>query len=621
MTRHRPEESSDDLPPAPLTRQTLRQAGRLLRYLGPYRLKFAAALVCLFAGSLAGLAFPYVAGDLVDVALGRQGHDKGPWYGTVDRVTLVLVGVLALQAAFAFLRALWFAEVGERSLADLRRDTFARLVRLPMTFHGQRRVGELASRIAADLAYIQGTLVESIPHFLRQSTILAGGVALIALTSPRLTLVMLASLPALVIVAVLFGNLIARLAREGSDRLAESNVVVEESLQNIATVKAFGNEAFEQERYRRGLDSYLQVVLRAARYRGAFISFIVFALFGALVLVLWYGARLVVAGQLSAGELTRFMLYTVYVAGAVGSFAELYSDIRRTLGATQRVRELLEQTPEATEAHAARPRWRGDVVFEDVSFRYPSRKDVEVLCGVSLEVRAGQRVALVGPSGAGKSTLVNLLLRFYEPDAGRILIDGRDARDYDLHALRAQLAVVPQDVVLFGGTLAENIAYGRPGASQAEIEAAARQANAHEFIGAFPEGYETRVGERGVQLSGGQRQRVAIARALLRDPAILVLDEATSSLDAESESLVLQALDRLMQGRTCLVIAHRLSTVRSADRIFVIKDGRTVEAGTHDELMARPEGVYRTLSRLQLEPGADRPRRDEETEYIYSPGR
>jgi ATP-binding cassette subfamily B protein len=604
MTRQHEESSSDDVPPAPLNRQTLRQAGQLLRYLKPYRLKFAAALVCLFAGSLAGLAFPYVAGNLVDAALqGRAPAAAGRWYGGIDRVALVLVGVLALQAGFAFLRALWFLEVGERSLADLRRDTFARLVRLPLAFHHQRRVGELTSRIAADLGHIQGTLVESVPHFLRESAILVGGVALIALTSPRLTLVMLASLPVLVVLAVVFGNVIDRLSRAAQDRLAESNVVVEESLQNIAVVKAFGNEAFEQERYRRGLDAYLRVVLRSARYYGAFIAFIVFALFGALVLVLWYGARLVVAEQLSVGELTRFMLYTIYVAGAVGSFAEFYSDIRRTLGATGRVRELLEQTPEEVQrAEAALPRLRGEVAFEEVNFRYPSRKEVEVLRGVSLQARAGQRIALVGPSGAGKSTLVNLLLRFYEPDAGRVLIDGRDARDYDLHALRAQLAVVPQDVVLFGGTLAENIAYGRPGAPQAEIEEAARQANAHDFISAFPEGYETRVGERGVQLSGGQRQRVAIARALLRDPAILVLDEATSSLDAASESLVLQALERLMQGRTCLVIAHRLSTVRGADRIFVIEEGRTVEAGTHDELLARPDGVYRTLSLLQLEP-------------------
>jgi ATP-binding cassette subfamily B protein len=600
MARHRrPREEEDDLPKAPLSLATLREAWQLGRYLLPYRAKFAAALVALFLGSLMGLAFPYLAGMLVNSALRRP--SLVPWQPDVDGIALALLAVLALQAAFAFLRAWWFAEVGERSLADLRRDTFARLVRLPMAFHSQRRVGELSSRIAADLSQIQSTLVDAIPQLLRQSTILVGGVVLITLLSARLTGVMLATLPGLVILAVLFGSRIRRLSKEAQDRLAESNVVVEESLQNVASVKAFANEPFEEGRYRQGLDRFLAVVLREARYQGAFIAFIVFALFGAIVLVVWYGARLVVAERMQPGELTSFMLYTLYVAGAVGSFAELYAQVQRALGATQRVRELLREAPEpAGEAGPAGPRLRGDVAFEDVHFRYPSRPEVEVLRGVSLAASPGQRVALVGPSGAGKSTLVNLLLRFYEPDAGRVRVDGRDARDYDLHQLRGQMAVVPQEVLLFGGTIAENIAYGRPGAAPAEVEAAARQANAHDFIAAFPEGYQTRVGERGVQLSGGQRQRVAIARAILRDPAILILDEATSSLDSESEGLVLQALERLMQGRTSLVIAHRLSTVRTADRIYVIKDGRTVEAGTHDELSARPDGVYRTLSQLQF---------------------
>jgi ATP-binding cassette subfamily B protein len=602
MPRHRREEDENDSPKVPITRDALRQAWQLARYLLPYRVKFAAALLSLLGGSLMGLAFPFLAGTLVDSALKLHSGQGLPPLLNVDHIAVALVAVLAVQAAFAFLRFLWFAEVGERSLADLRRDTFGRLVHLPMTFHSQRRVGELASRIAADLSQIQHTLIDAVPQFLRQSVILVGGVVLIAVTSLRLTGVMLVSVPVLMVIAVLFGNFIRRLAREAQDRLADSNVVVEETLQNIASVKAFTNEEYEERRYRSSLDGYLSVILRTARYEGAFVSFIVFALFGALVLVVWYGARLVLAGLLSPGELTYFMLYTLYVSGAVGSFAGLYGQIQRTLGATQRVRELLQESPEsAAPAGQAVPRLRGEVEFEEVSFHYPSRKEVEVLRGVSLAARPGQRIALVGPSGAGKSTLVSLLLRFYEPDGGRILIDGRDARTYDLHGLRQQLAIVPQDVILFGGTIADNIAYGRPGATPEEVEAAARQANAHDFIASFPEGYQTRVGERGVQLSGGQRQRVAIARAILRDPAILILDEATSSLDAESEGLVLQALERLMQGRTALVIAHRLSTVRSADRIFVLKEGSVVETGTHAELVARPDGVYRTLSQLQLE--------------------
>jgi ATP-binding cassette subfamily B protein len=620
MPRHSRNASSsvdEDLPPAAISRDSLREAARLARYLRPYWLKFVVALGALAVSSLLGLVFPAVTGRLVNVAL--AGHAAGGavrWDQSVDAVALALVGVLALQAAFSFVQSLSFAEVGERSLVDLRRDTYGRLVRLSMAFHARRRVGELSSRIASDLTQIQDTLIGSVPHFLRQLTMLVGGVALIAWTSWRLTLVMLAAFPALIGVAVLFGRAIRRNSKEAQDRLADSNVIVEETLQGIASVKAFANEGYEEARYRTSLGAFLRAVLRGARYRGAFVAFIIFALFGAVVLVLWSGSRMVVAGTLTAGELTSFMLYTLFVAGAMGSFAELYSQLQRTLGATQRVRELFAEEPEPDDPAPPSPgrRLRGDVAFEHVAFRYPSRKEVEVLCDVSLGARPGQRIALVGPSGAGKSTVVNLLLRFYEPEAGRILIDGRDARDYPLHELRGHLAVVPQDVLLFGGTIAENIAYGRPGARDEEVVAAAREANAHDFIAAFPDGYRTRVGERGVQLSGGQRQRVAIARALLRDPAILVLDEATSALDSESERLVLEALDRLMQGRTSLVIAHRLSTVRDADRIFVLKDGVTVESGTHAELLARDDGVYRALLQFQLDaagggapPGQDAP--------------
>jgi ATP-binding cassette subfamily B protein len=604
MARHsrHDDPTDEDLPPVRITSQGLREAAQLARYLWPYRFKFAAALTALLLSSLLGLAFPAVTGRLIDASL--PGRTPGAPTMDVNGIALALLGVLALQATFSFFRSLWLNEVGERSLADLRRDTYGRLVRLPMAFHTRRRVGELSSRIAADLAQIDDALIEAVPQFLRQLTVLVGGVALIALTSGRLTLIMLSTFPALILVAVLFGRLIRRNSRLAQDRLADSNVIVEETLQGIASVKAFANEGHEETRYRQSLDEFLRAVLRGALFRGAFASFIIFALFGAVVLVLWYGTRMVQAGDLSPGALTSFMLYTLFVAGAMGSFAELYGQLQRTLGASQRVRELLHKQPEPVDpTPAAGPvqRLRGDVAFERVSFRYPSRKEVEVLRAVSLEARAGQRIALVGPSGAGKSTLVSLLPRFYEPDDGRVLIDGRDAREYPLHALRSQMAIVPQDVLLFGGSILDNIAYGRPGASEAEVIEAARAANAHDFISAFPEGYQTRVGERGIQLSGGQRQRVAIARAILRDPAILILDEATSSLDSESESLVLQALDRLMEGRTSLIIAHRLSTVRRADCIYVLKEGTTVEAGTHAELVQREHGVYRTLSELQLD--------------------
>ncbi len=581
-------------------------------YLRPYWLKFAAALIALMLSSLLGLAFPFVAGQLVNAALPGRPADASllaAW--GVNTIAQVLLGVLACQAAASFMQSILFTEVGERALADLRRDAYARLIHLPMSFHVRRRVGELSNRIAADVSQIEDTVVAALPQFLRQTTMLVGSIALIAVTSRRLTLVMLSVFPALIGIAIFFGRLIRRNSKQAQDRLADGNVIVEETLHGIASVKAFANEDYERERYRRALDRFLADVLRGAKYRGGFFSFIIFALFGALVLVLWYGFRMVQANQMSLGSLASFMLYTLYAAGAMGSFAELYSQMQRALGATHRVRELLDEKTEEENPSSSPVRYtakreeariHGNVAFENVVFRYPSRPDVEVLHEVNLLARAGQRVAVVGPSGAGKSTLVSLLLRFYEPERGCILIDGRDARDYGLRELRSQMAVVPQEVLLFGGTILENIAYGRPGASEVEIMEAARKANAHQFIEAFPDGYRTRVGERGVQLSGGQRQRVAIARAILRDPAILILDEATSSLDSESESLVLQALDGLMRGRTSLVIAHRLSTVRSADCIFVLKDGTIVEQGTHEELSGRPGGVYRTLSLLQLDP-------------------
>jgi len=592
-----------EMPPAKLTRAGLREAAALFAYLLPYRRLFIMGLVCLLLSSLCGLAFPFLAGRLVDSAQIGLSSDG---LASVDTAALFLILVLAVQAMFSFSHSYLFATVGERSLADLRLDTYSRMLRLPLGFFANRRVGELGGRLAADLAQIQDTLSGSFPHFLRQLVLLAGGITLIAFTSGRLTLIMLSSVPVIMLAGVILGRRIRRVAENAQDKLAEANVVVDETLQGIATVKAFGNEDYEAGRYRSGLAGFVAAALRGALFRRLFVACIVSSLLGSVVLVLWSGARMVQSGDLTFGELTRFLLYTMYVGGAVGSFAEMYAQLQRTVGATQRVRELLRENVESgpvttsTETATALPRAAGEIAFENVTFTYPSRADVTVLNGLSLTAKPGQRIALVGPSGAGKSTIVSLLLRFYDPATGRILIDGKDARDFPLGHLRGQMAVVPQDVLLFGGTIAENIAYGRPGASEAEIEAAARQANAHDFIVGFPEGYQTVVGERGVKLSGGQRQRVAIARAILRDPAILILDEATSSLDSESERLVQDALNSLMKGRTSVIVAHRLSTIRTADVIYVIQDGKVAEAGTHEELASRPAGVYRTLSELQF---------------------
>ncbi len=607
MARYsRNDQAGVELPKAKLDRESLRQAVELFRYLRPYRVRFGAALASLFMGSLLSLTFPYLAGSIIDTAV----HSKGPnsMVGA-DRTALLLMGILALQAGLSYFHSLSFATVGQRSLVDLRRATYARLISLPMTFFAQRRVGELANRLSADLIQIEDTLITILPQFIRQTTILIGGIALIAVTSLKLTGVMLGSLPFVIVAAVVFGRKTRKIAREAQDKLADTATIVEETLQGIVNVKAFSNEGYELNRYHEGLGKFLTSTLRGARLRAAFVAFIIFALFGFIVLVLWSGARLLQQGEITFGDLTRFGLYTTFVAGAMGQFAELYSQLQKAIGATQRVRELLRETGEVeallgpTPASTL-PRLRGDVAFEKVHFTYPSRQGVEVLHDISLQAKSGQRIALVGPSGAGKSTLISLLLRLYDPSTGRLVIDGRDARDYKLTELRGQMSMVPQEVLLFGGSIAENIAYGKPGASAEEIEQAARKSNAHEFIRAFPEGYATMVGDRGIKLSGGQRQRVAIARAILKNPAILILDEATSSLDSESERLIQEALETLMQGRTSFIIAHRLATVRHVDRIVVVAGGRVVEAGTHEELQAIEAGVYRRLAALQFRDSA-----------------
>jgi ATP-binding cassette subfamily B protein len=553
------------------------------------------------------LAFPLLAGSLIDCAL-HPNIATLPGFGalTLNQVALLLTVSVTLQALASYNSALAFNRVGQSALADLRRDCYSRLISLPMAFFAQRRVGELTSRVSTDVAQIEGALIDALPQLCRQSVFLLGGITMIALTSGQLTAVMLGTLPLLIAAAVFFGRRLRRFSRETQDHLAATNTIVEETLQAIASVKAFANEAFELGRYDGANRRVLAAALSAARWRAVFVGFFIVALFGGIVIVLWFGAGLLQTGRLTPGELTRFVLYTTFIAGVMGQSAELFSQIQKTVGATQRVRELLRETTEITSAAVAAPtppaltRLRGEVSFEGVSFRYPSRPDAPVLHDITLAAKAGERIALVGPSGAGKSTLTALLLRFYEPGGGRLVVDGRDAREYPLHWFRGQLAIVPQDVLLFGGTIAENIVYGRPGADASAIREAARQANADVFISTLPDGYETLVGDRGIQLSGGQRQRIAIARAILKDPAILILDEATSSLDSESERLVQVALERLMKGRTTFIVAHRLSTIRTADRIAVLAAGRVVELGNHAELSAKPDGLYRRLSTLQF---------------------
>lgn len=579
----------------------------LVAYVLPWRGRFALAVAALVVSMSFGLLFPLLVGNLVDAALPSLAPPPSAWRPDVNTVALLLVGTLAIQAVLTFFYSYAFNFVGEHAVARLRRRLYETLIGQPMKFFGEHRVGELTSRLSSDLALVGETLTGTISQALRQAIMLLGGVVAITATSPRLSLVMVSTFPVLMLVAVFAGRKVRLVSRAAQDRLAESATIVEETLQGIASVKAFGNEPHEARRYGAGVEAYLQTVLSSARRRAGLVAFIILGIFGSIILVLWYGATLMKAAQLTHGQLTRFTLYTLFVGGAVSSFAEVFGQLQRTLGANERLRELLAECPEPpVDVAKARSevRLRGAVAFDNVSFRYPSRPDLPVLRGLSLHAAPGEKVALVGPSGAGKSTLTALLLRFYEPETGVLLLDGKDARELPLDVVRGNMAIVPQEVLLFGGSIRENIAYGRPGADEADIRAAAERAHCHEFIARFPEGYDTLVGERGVKLSGGQRQRLAIARALLRDPAILILDEATSSLDSESEALIQSALASLLAGRTAFIIAHRLATVRQCDRICVLESGTITETGTHAELMAAPSGTYRRLAELQFGAGA-----------------
>ncbi|MDA7880802.1 ABC transporter transmembrane domain-containing protein [Akkermansiaceae bacterium] len=572
----------------------------LYSYLGAYRKIFIPSLIALFITAGLSLAFPYYLGSLIgspQEAL-QEGIDPELVKKNINKVVLTLLGVLALQAFIAYWRVRGFIKSGESALRDLRKDVFARLVRLPMPWFMERRSGEVSAILAADLGVLQHTLLNTVPQIARQTVIFLGGLVFIFITSPKLALFMLASIPVVVLTVAIVGRKIRGFSRDAQDRLAESNVIAEEAVQGIADVKAFSNEGFEEARYSSSLDRFLDSTMKGAKARAAFISFIILILFGTISVVVWFGAGMLAEGTLSSEEFTRFILFSIFVGASLGAFPEIMSQLQKTQGATERIREILGHEVEDDREMGKVP-VVGTLKAEGMKFSYSSREDVEVLGGVDFEVEAGQRVAIVGPSGAGKSTLFSLLLGYYDKTGGELYFDGVKAADLPVATRRAAMAVVPQEVLLFGGTILENIEYGRPGATKEEIEEAARKANAHDFISEFPEGYETKVGPRGVKLSGGQRQRIAIARAVLADPKILLLDEATSALDSESERLVQEALDELMKGRTSLIIAHRLATVKSADRILVLKDGVIGESGSHEELMAK-DGTYRLLAETQL---------------------
>ncbi len=599
-----------------LSKESMREALILFTYLKPYRAKFILSLVFIALSAFTTSLFPLFLGKMIDAATpaGAISTISNPAsqfdfglkdiHWSLDTTLMLIFLQLSVQTIFSFMRVYLLTEVGEKSLADMRKDVFSKLLTMPMSFFTEKRVGELSNRISSDLSQIQDAISFTFAEFLRGIFTLIIGLAFIFWISTKLALVMLAVVPIIAVLAVIFGIRIRKMARKAQDQLADSGTIVQETFQGISVVKAFTSEFHEIGRYVKSIYAVVDTAISNARYRGAFVSFMIFSVFGTIAFVMWFGAGMIQTGELTIGSLTMFVIFSMFVGGTFAGFADIFSQLQKILGATESIREILRSEGEDVQITQCKPEAKyhlnGNVRFENVAFSYPGRKDVTVLSDVSLSVKNGEQIAIVGPSGAGKSTIASLLLRFYEPVSGNIYFDDRKSTEFPLSQLRIQMAYVPQDVILFGGTIRENISYGKPDATDDEIKSASIKAHAHEFVSRFPEQYETVVGERGIKLSGGQRQRIAIARAILKNPAILILDEATSSLDSESEQLVQEALEYLMKGRTSFVIAHRLSTIRNADKIILIDKGIVGESGTHTELMNQ-NGLYRKLNEMQFE--------------------
>mgnify|MGYP000188318180 FL=1 len=592
-------------PKVKLTKDSWRKAARFLRYLKPYAGTYFIGLIFLVLSTSAGLVFPYLMGKL----LGSSNTTSNPEQAirlidlsNVNQIAFALFILFFFQSVFSFVRVVLFNNVTENALRDMRNDAFSKLVYMPMDFFNRQKVGELTSRVASDITQIQEVLRTTIAEFFRQIIIVFGGIAFLFFISWKLSLIMLATVPVMAIVAVFFGRYIRKLSKEAQDYIATSNSVLEEALTGIANVKAFTNEWFLLGKYKKSTQQTRDLNVRSGIWRGLFVSFIIFCLFGAIVFIVWKGLLMTQGPnpELASEGFYQFVLFTIMMGASIGSLPDLYASVQKAVGATENLLDLLQEEGENLTTKVDQSiEINGSLRFENLIFHYPQRPDINVLKGIDFKVEPNQTLALVGQSGSGKSTIANLILQFYKPTSGHIYFGDQKASDLDLHALRQHMAIVPQEVLLFSGSILENIRFGRPDATDAEVMEAAQKANAWEFISTFPDLLATEVGDRGIQLSGGQKQRIAIARAILKNPSILILDEATSALDSTSERLVQEALDVLMKGRTSIVIAHRLSTIRQADQILVLQDGQIMEQGKHDELMVL-NGQYATYVAQQL---------------------